>query len=84
MVTAGTSPACSTRWMSEAAKVNASPAAATRLTVPPPSTSRSSRTAPATTPTAPPERSWSWNPVSWSSIQQMSQTATCSSRTSSS
>ena len=40
-------------------------------------------TAPAATATAPADRSWSWKPVSWSSIQQISQTATCSSRCSS-
>ena len=36
-----------------------------------PRTSRSSRTLPATTATAPAERSWSWKPVSWSWDQQM-------------
>jgi hypothetical protein len=41
-------------------------------------------TAPRATATAPAERSWSWKPVSWSSILQMSQTARWLSRTSSS
>ena len=45
--------------------------------------SRSSRTLPATTATAPAETSWSWKPVSCSSIQQISQAATLSSRRSS-
>jgi len=41
-----------------------------------PSARRSSRTAPLTTATAPHELSWSWKPVSWSSIQQISQALT--------
>ena len=40
------------------------------------------RIRPATTATAPADKSWSWKPVSCSSLQQISQTETCSSRTS--
>ena len=58
-MTAGSVPAWLTRWMSAAPNVNASPAATVRAAGAPPSTSRSSRTAPRVTATAPDDRSWS-------------------------
>ena len=69
--------------MSEASNENAPPGPTTRVDGAAPSTSRSSRTLPATTATAPEETSWSWKPVSCSSIQQISQAATSSLRSSS-
>ena len=64
MLTAGSAPACETRWMSAAENVKCSPAATIRERGAPPSVRRSSRTCPATTATAPADRSWSWKPVS--------------------
>src|SRR5829696_10078344 len=84
MVTAGSPDTWETRWMSATETVNASPAPATRATVGPSSVSRSSRTWPSTTATAPAARSWSWKPVSSPSRQRTSHTATCSVRISSS
>ena len=69
--------------MSDGSKENALPGPSTRVLGSAPSTSRSSRTLPATTATAPADTSWSWKPVSCSSIQQISQAATLSSRSSS-
>ena len=62
---------------------NAPPAGTTRELGDEPSTSRSSRTLPEMTATAPEETSWSWKPVSCSSIQQISHAATSSLRSSS-
>src|SRR5205807_8916651 len=68
IVTDGASPTCRTRWMSDGAKSKASPGRTTRVSGSGPRASRSSRIAPCATATPPAERSWSWKPVSWSSI----------------
>src|SRR3954469_1465675 len=78
-VTAGVPETWATRWMSAGPNCSVSPAPYWTGRGPP-RLRRSSSTRPWTTATAPAAPSWSWKPVSWPGIQQMSQTVTSSSR----
>src|SRR3954453_1278314 len=79
IVTAGVPDTWATRWMSAGPNCSVSPGPYWTGRGPP-RLSRSSSTRPRTTATAPAAPSWSWKPVSWPGIQQMSQTVTSSSR----
>ena len=67
----------------DGSKENVLPGPSTRVLGSAPSRACPRATLPETTATAPAETSWSWKPVSCSSIQQISQAATLSSRSSS-